>query len=373
MEHSPHLPKRDHAHERATQARMHRIAWLTIAVVVVLGIGAVGGFVARMLTTNIIEKPTEVFVTQDVASVVASIDTSILHGVLPVYTKRNTNSNNFLQTLYIDDRDRLGFAVAITNDGWIMTTGDVLSNTNAVIPLGNGVLASITELVRDPVTDLVFAKINATSLTAVPLARITTEDLTEIAAVPTAHGPLRAMIIDAVSNFACENTSCLTQNAGSFASLGYASPYYQTVSIGHPILNRRGEVLGIITEIDQEANAVRFVPASVVSPVLDDLFTQSVVRRVALPFDYVALSSVTSSDALIREDGILVTRVLARATDDFPLQKDDTIIALGGVAIDAQQTFASLLFTYPVGTTVQMQIVRDTQELTIDVPLIAAE
>ncbi len=370
---SPHLPPRDLQREEQIKKKTFKLAQILGVVVVLIGAGFVGALVAGFIgkgNITIVERPTPVFVTEDAKSIVQSIDKNVLQGVLPVYTKRAA-SKVFLSSLYIDDRDLRGIALAITNDGWVVSTSDVLKNINAVIALPNGEFAKVEKIIQDPATSLVFAKVETDSLTPFAFARFDSSVLTEIAAVPTMQGPLRAMIINEVSNFNCANATCVVRDAGKYQALGLASPSYKGIEIGHPILNKHGEVLGIVSKLDPANNNIEFVAATIISPVLEELFVSQRILRPDLPFDYVDLSGVKSTDTEVAKAGALIMKIHYTAADDFVLLKDDRIIAVNGIAIDEKQALVPLLYSYPVGTTVQLQVEREDEEITIDLPLIA--
>lgn len=372
----PHLPD---APPVTPSVSWYRIGFWAALFIIVVVAGVAAGWVAHTRLApdvTVIERPTPVFVPQDAASVVNAIDKKVLRGVLPVYRLPSVSPKPGANTpAIIDARDLLGYAVALTNDGWIVTTKEIARTIDARVYTGPAQFLRMEKVVLDPVTALAFVKLSSASLDAVPLARIDGSVRTDVAAVATTQGPLRAIIIDAVSYSACGAPSCIVQDAARYEDLGLASPLYNGVQPGHPIFNRRGEVLGIITALDRERMGVRFVPASTVNSVLPTLFSKGIVSRPQLPITYVELSRVRSLDPVFDRTGAAVISVTAPSkknpTPAFPLRKDDIITAVNGVAVDASNSFSSLLMSHPVGTTVQMQITRAGRDMVVDVPLLA--
>ncbi len=374
--HSPHLPPRDIARETTMVLNMKRIILAVFFIALALGLGLIGGLLSGKLFDfgiTVVERSTPIFVPQDATTTISRIDRKVLGGVLPVYPSSRTKTNDTLANFYITQRDQLGYAIALTHDGWVVSTQDVIANTQAVIGLGQGVFAPVTAIVRDQASNLVFAKLEDVSLLALAFARVDENTRSEVVAIPTTSGPLRAIIIDAVHHYDCASTDCLVQDAQVYDEVGLASPAYHDVALGMPLLTKDAQVLGIVTGVDAQENHIQFTPASFVTPVLDDLFATQQVRRAQLPFSYISLAGLASIDPTVPEQGAMVMRVSQSTSAPAALQVGDVITAVNGIPLSYDQTLSSLLFSYPVGTTVQLQVMRDDGEAIVDMPLLALE
>ncbi len=363
----PHLPTR-------VQESTHRASWrmralfLLVLILVVLCIGVGAGWLWRNRSVNvqIIERATPVFVPQDAATVVARMDRGVLRSVIPVMNSKATGSIKGVTSTVFIARDRVGYAVALTSDGWIVTTKDVLKSPDVVF-LVDGRALTAEKTVVDPTTALVFAKLKNAALLPMTLGHGDTKTLSEVSAVPTSYGVLRATMIDGLSLAASD---ALTHDAKVYSEYGLTSPTIEGVEAGHPIISSQGELLGVVTVKDATARAMRFIPASLIAPVLSELFASGKIVRPQLPVTYVELSQATILDDAALTQGARILTVTKTARETFPLREGDVVTAVGGVAVTSAQSFANLVFSSRAGAIVPMQVVRAGKDIVVDVIMI---
>jgi serine protease Do len=143
---------------------------------------------------------------------------------------------------------------------------------------------------------------------------------------------------------------------------------------GGPLLNVRGEVVGINTAIisDRMANAgVGFaVPINTVRELLDELRGGRVTRGVigiqianVEPDDYAVLG-------LSETGGVLVSTVTANGpADTADMQPGDVVVAFDGEAISRTEELQSRVVATRPGTTVPIDIIRNGEPLTLEVTI----
>lgn len=373
---SPHLPPRDHKKEKEFAVRAQQGGIVVLAALALVAAGAFGAwFMGRFAVdgVTVIERPVEVFVPQDPSAAVAQIDQKVLRGVLPVYTVqavvRHTDAGStLLSNALITAEELQGFAVALTSDGWVVSTADVIT-VNSVVRVGPGELLQVDRVIADPTTDLVFAKVDTDALTPLPFARITDDTRKNVAAIPTTFGTLRAMIINSTSAYTCAQQKCIVRDAAHYDEYGLASPVYDGVEIGHPLLTTHGEIIGIVQEITNDGGIV-FIPADVISPVLPSVFTQNMVVRPTFGFTYVDLAQLTHTDPQVPTAGAYVMSV---EDDMLDVVVGDVITAVNGVALTHQETLAHLIYQFSLGTTVAVQVLRDGEPMEIQFEISAQE
>ncbi len=149
---------------------------------------------------------------------------------------------------------------------------------------------------------------------------------------------------------------------------------------GGPLLNLRGEVIGINTAVirgrlagGQEAEGIGFaVSASTAMPVAAQLIANG---EVIWPGLGVSVSDVTPSMAI--EEGLASNRgVLVRSTatggpaDNAGIQGHDVIVALDDASVEDVTGLQRLLRTqYSIGDSVDVEVLRNGERLTIAVTL----
>lgn len=149
---------------------------------------------------------------------------------------------------------------------------------------------------------------------------------------------------------------------------------------GGPLINLLGQIVGINTLVVRDssggsvAEGLGFaVPSAIVKSVADQLMAQG---RIEYPFIGITYQEVTPQIAgqynLSAKAGVMITQV----TPDSPasssgLQQQDIVTAIDGNQIDEDHSLRSILFKYRVGDKVTLTVVRDGQEMKLDLTLVA--
>jgi len=141
---------------------------------------------------------------------------------------------------------------------------------------------------------------------------------------------------------------------------------------GGPLLNLKGEVIGINTAVNAAAQGIGFaIPSSTVQPVLNDLMTKG---RIARPWIGVYLRQVTPDVADILgyqgNEGAMIAEVVpggpaARAG----IKKYDIIVQVNGQAIKEANDLVAKIQALKIGEQVQLQVFRRGQTVNVSVVL----
>lgn len=137
---------------------------------------------------------------------------------------------------------------------------------------------------------------------------------------------------------------------------------------GGPLLNLKGEVIGINTAVSTQAQGIGFaIPTSSIKPVLDELLTKGKVSR---PWLGVYLGDVTPQVArylgLARAEGALVIEVQAKSpAAKAGLKSGDVILEIDGVAIKDASSAVKEIQRKEVGQKVSLVISRQGKTLTL--------
>ena len=141
---------------------------------------------------------------------------------------------------------------------------------------------------------------------------------------------------------------------------------------GGPLLNLKGEVIGINTAVNAGAQGIGFaIPSSTVQPVLKDLMTKG---KIARPWLGVALQQVTPDVAdilgLQNQEGAVVAQVVSGSpAAQAGLQKYDVILQLDGQPVKDPNDLVAKVQAMKVGQQVQLQVFRRGQTLNINLVL----
>ncbi|MDF2924293.1 MAG: peptidase [Paenibacillaceae bacterium] len=145
---------------------------------------------------------------------------------------------------------------------------------------------------------------------------------------------------------------------------------------GGPLLNMNGEVVGINTAVNAEAQGIGFaIPTSTISEVLDSLKNNVEIPKEPIPYIGATLSSLKDvSDADKKElklegvEGVIVVSVeLGQPAFRAGIKSYDVITAIDGTAVTTKEDLITKVQAKKVGDKAAFSIIRDGQKLTVDV------
>ncbi|WP_248928135.1 S1C family serine protease [Paenibacillus hamazuiensis] len=142
---------------------------------------------------------------------------------------------------------------------------------------------------------------------------------------------------------------------------------------GGPLLNMYGEVIGINTAVNAEAQGIGFaIPTSTISSVLENLKNNVKIPKEPVPYIGVALQDIDQSWVsdlkLSSTDGAIVSQV-DRKSPGFAagLRPYDVIVAVNGEAVKTSEEIVNKVKALKVGDQAKLTIVRDGQKSDISV------
>jgi len=264
-----------------------------------------------------------------------------------------------------------GSGVVVTPDGYVLTNEHVVQAVEeARVAFVDGRSLPASVVGRDPSTDLAVLRAQAGAL---PYARLSEQRALRV-----------GQLVIAVGNpFGFESTV----SAGVVSALGRSLRSRQgrliegvvqhTAALnpgnsGGPLVDSRGRIVGVNTAIIAMAQGIGFaVPAATAQWVLSEILTQGRVRRAYL--------GVTVRDRpldlrLVRALNLSVKRAVEITSRDeegpavrSDLRPGDLIVAVNDVAVDGIDALHLQLSRWPVGSPLELQIVRRTQRLQIGI------
>jgi serine protease Do len=142
---------------------------------------------------------------------------------------------------------------------------------------------------------------------------------------------------------------------------------------GGPLLNLRGEVVGINTAVMTTAHGIGFViPINNAKPVIKILLAHGRLVRPSMGVTAVSVTpQLAFTNDLKVESGALVVRVdEGGPAAAVGMQPDDVIIAVGSDVVENLHHFHDLLFRRKPGETVQVTVWRNGETLTLSPVLV---
>jgi serine protease Do len=263
----------------------------------------------------------------------------------------------------------LGSGFIIHSDGYIVSNNHVVDGASEIrVRLSDGREFPAKVLGRDPKTDLVLLKIEATGLPTIPLGDSSTLE---------AGAPV--MAIGNPFGLAQTVTTGIVSGTGRVIGGGPYDDFIQTdASInpgnsGGPLINANGQAVGINAAIFSQSGGsigIGFaIPVKLAKPILAQLASTGRVVRGWLG---VAIQPVTADLAkslkLSESAGALVSSV----TDGSPAEKaglkpGDVIVEFNGEQVTRADRLPNAVANTPVGRDVPVSIVRDGKPMKLTV------
>lgn len=276
-----------------------------------------------------------------------------------------------------------GSGFLISSDGLIVTNKHVVSDENAsyTVLANDGKKYPAKVLARDPVRDFAVIKISAQDLPTLALGDSSGVQLGQTAiAIGNALGEYRNTVsVGVISGLAREVTAS-TPGGGEETIRGViqSDAAINPGNSGGPLLNLKGEVIGINTAIASGAQNIGFaIPINQVKPAIESVKSTGKIVAPYLGVRYLTVNADTGKreklsvdyGALLRGDSRGPAVVPGSPADKAGLRAEDIIIEMNGEKIDEAHPLSSLIEQYQSGNTVTLKILRGAQTLSIAVTL----
>jgi serine protease Do len=267
----------------------------------------------------------------------------------------------------------LGSGFVISSDGYIVTNAHVIEDVESIkVMLEDGRELDAKVVGRDAKTDIALIRVESDK----PLFALPLGDSDRVR-------PGEWVV--AIGNpFGLEHTVTAGIVSAKHRVIGQGSydDYIQTDAAinpgnsGGPLLNLKGEVIGINTAIRPAANTIGFaVPINMAKGILPQLRTEGHVTRGWIGVVIQKITPEISKHLEITEDkGALVSKVMPGGpADEAGIKRYDVILSFDGKKIDEMNDLPRIVAATPVGKKVKVVVLRDGKENTVKIGVAAME
>jgi 2-alkenal reductase len=269
-----------------------------------------------------------------------------------------------------------GSGVIISKDGYIITNNHVIENQESLAVLfADGSRHEATLIGADPLQDLAVIKVSDAVPAVAALGDSTALQPGEtLIAIGSPLGDFKNSVTVGV-------VSALNRSVpgSSMEGLIQTDAAINHGNSGGPLVNTRGEVIGINTlvvrgggsTLDQAEGLGFAIPSQTVKTVSDKLITDG---KIAYPFLGVSYGMIDAELAaennLPVQNGALVSEVQpGQPAAKAGLKGGDIIIAVDGLKLGSDVSLRGLLLQRKPGDNVKLEVLRDGKTLTLDVTL----
>lgn len=266
----------------------------------------------------------------------------------------------------------VGSGVIVRSDGYILTNDHVVSGADRVeVVLSDGRRLE-GKVMRDYRSDIAVIKADATGL---PTARLGDSDTVRVGQWAIALGSpfdkQNSMTVGVISALGRREAIGGAMQQRYYPNLIQTDASINPGNSGGPLLNIRGEVIGINTAIESPTGSfagIGFaVPINTARYVMEQLIARGKVVR---GFLGVVPADVTPEDAqrLKVRQGALITSVTEGSpADKAGIQVEDVVVEYNGKPVRGELDFRDMVARTEPGTVVPVKVIRNGREQTLRV------
>ncbi len=269
----------------------------------------------------------------------------------------------------------MGSGVIVRSDGYILTTNHVIEGAETLtVELSDGQTVPGTIIGADPKTDLAVIKIDAPNLRA---AAFGDSDATRVGdwvlAIGSPFGLDQTVTAGIISGK--NRVQAIIADGDGFEDFLQTDAAINPGNSGGPLVNLRGELIGINTAILSQSGAsagIGFaIPVSMAQPVLQSIIETGEVRRGFLGAQVVDVSQklLEKYDLRVRSGAFVATVLSEQSADRAGLKVGDVVTRIDGRLCTGGTQLRNYVASRPPGSTLRMEINRNGQNMQLRVRL----
>lgn len=276
-----------------------------------------------------------------------------------------------------------GTGFIVTSDGYIITNRHVISDTNAqyAVVLRDGTRYDATVVAKDTFVDIGVLKINAKNL---PVVKLGDSATVKIGQTVIAVGNSLAEFKNTVTKGIVSGLNRRVVAGGGLEGSEVIDEAIQTDAAinpgnsGGPLINLKGEVIGMNTAVSLEGQLIGFaIPSNTIKPVIKSVRDTGRIVRAWIGVRYIAVDSdIQQKNNLSVDYGALIAgqNSDAAVVEGGPAAKagiraGDIILSADGKKITGSATLANVVMSRKPGDKVVFEVLRGDNRIKITVTL----
>jgi serine protease Do len=281
----------------------------------------------------------------------------------------------------------VGSGVIFDTDGWVLTNRHVVTDSNGeiadslTVELKDGRQFEGTVYGIDTLTDLAIVKIEADELTAATIG--SSADL-EVGQLAIAIGSPLGTYSNSVTSGIVSATgrSVTVENGDRLNNLIQTDAAINPGNSGGPLLDAVGDVIGINTAVATDSNGIGFaIPIDIARPIMQQALAGAELSRPYIGVRYVAVDRQVQEEENLTVDhgayvspsqtptGTLEAVISGGPAEEAGVREGDVITKIGDQVIDSEHPLDLVLASFAPGQTVELEIVRGSQTITVTLTL----
>ncbi len=278
-----------------------------------------------------------------------------------------------------------GTGFIVTTDGLITTNKHVVFDDAAeyTVVTSDGKKYPAKVMARDPFQDVALIKIEGQNF---PTVKFGNSDTLRLGETVIAIGNALSEFSNSVTKGIVSGINRRVVAGGSGIGTEVLEEAIQTDAAinpgnsGGPLVNLRGEVVGINTAVSSQGQLIGFaIPINVAKPIIESVKTTGRIIRPWLGVRYMIITPEFKTENSLPVDyGVLVARgsrqtdlavIPGSPADKAGLRENDIILEMDGVKITQEVSLARQIQKHKVGDVVKLKVLRQGEEQEIKVEL----
>ncbi len=278
----------------------------------------------------------------------------------------------------------VGSGLIYDANGWILTNRHVVAGTTSlIVELQDGTEYPGKVYGIDTLTDLAIVKVEATGLAAIALGD---SDGLKVGELVVAIGsPLGTFSNSVTSGIVSALGRRITTDGGDLRNLIQTDAAINPGNSGGPLIDSTGAVIGVNTAIARDSTGIGFsIPINVARPIMRQALAGEALARPYIGIQYYAIDAKLQKEQSLAAASGAWVRILDEATGTptdgnavkagspahaAGIQTNDIVVAINGLAIDAEHPLDAVLTQFAPGDTITLEILRGTDRISVLVTL----
>ncbi len=264
-----------------------------------------------------------------------------------------------------------GSGFIISSNGYILTNNHVVRNAKEIIvTLSNGKRYKAKVVGTDPTADIAVIKIKAKNLPTLPLGDSDKLQVGEwVIAIGNPYGLSHTVTVGVVSALG----RTIREEGGYFGNFIQTDAAINPGNSGGPLLNIKGEVVGINTAIIPYAQGIGFaIPINTAKKIMKDLIKYGKVERGWLGVWIQQLSPSLIKAFKLPKDtkGVLIADVMPNSpAEKAGIKRGDIITKVNDKVVESPGQLQIAIRSHKAGEVVRITLIRNRRNITLNVKL----
>ena len=276
-----------------------------------------------------------------------------------------------------EDYKGIGSGTIISTNGYILSNYHVIEDADSIrVTLSDRRVFDAEVVGSDSLIDIALLKIQSADL---PVVRLGDSDRLKIGDLVLAIGHplgLGTTLTDGIIS-ALDRQAAVIEGAYSIESFIQTNAVINPGNSGGPLLNLRGEVVGINTAISTRTGFYigygLAVPINLAREAIDDILTHGRVVRSYLGVEMLEVSQKLIEEKALklkRPGGVYIDATLAGSPAELGgLRRGDVILAIDDHPVERPNQIQSLIYNKDPGDTISLKLLRRDGQLNLEVTL----